>query len=138
MATKSNIQAELDAILGSVKADVASIVNNTTLAENTKHTKAYNLRKEIKRLTVISKLLAITPEEKLVALLKDKTFNEPLMSIINPESGGTKVEVKEGDNFMTLVMETYKGAKDVVARIQKAADKAGLTLDSKTNTFVRK
>lgn len=138
MATKTNIQSELDAILAAAKADAARIASDDSLAENTRHTKAYNMRREIKRLTVISKLIAATPEEKLNALLKDKTFQEPLLSIINPESGGTKIVVKEGDSFMDLVFNVYKDAKDVVARINKAADKAGLKLDSTTNKFVRK
>jgi hypothetical protein len=139
MATNNEFLSAAKDVLSSVKAEYHVVLGSDTISQNTKHTKSYNLRKEIKRLSVIVGLLSTVKEDDLERLMaKDKTFKESLLSILNPEDGGTRISVSAGDAFMDLVFNKYANAKDVVARINKAAESAGLVLDSKTNIFVKK
>lgn len=138
MATNEALEM-LKAQRNAVKAARQLAMGSEELSPNTRRTKTHNLRREIKRLDVIIGLLSIVKEESLTGLMnKDKNFKESFLSILNPGTGGTKITVEAGDSFMDLVFNKYKDAKDVVARINKAAGKAGLVLDSKTNTFVKK
>jgi len=138
MATNNTILQEMKDILANVKAEYQRVIGDDNISKNTRHTKSYNLRKEMKRLTVIVGLLGVTSEEKLAALRKDKNFAEALGSILNPEDGGTRVTVTEGDNAMQLMFTTYKDVRDIKVKLDNAAEKAGLKLDMTTGVFVKK
>lgn len=137
MATKDTVQI-LDALVKDAKRVLHQIPGDEKLSENTKRTKTHNIRHEIKRLYVIKSLLSVTTDEKLAKLNEDKVFSEALYSILNPSDGGTKVQVKEGDNIMHLMFHVYNGSKNIAERLNKAADKVGLKIDVATGTFVRK
>lgn len=136
MATNNYLEL-LKEQLDSVKAEYRSVIASDTIAKNTKHTKSYNLRKEIKRLTVIHGFTSITTKEVLDSLMKrDKNFEESFLSILNPEDGGSRIVVKEGDTLLGII-QANPDAKDVVNRAVKAAEKLKLKLGPDHNTFVR-
>lgn len=136
MATNQYLEA-LKEQLSDVKADYAATINSDSISKNTKHTKSYNLRKEIKRLTVIQGLTTLISTEALEGLMKkDKNFKESFLSILNPEEGGSRIIVKEGDTILGL-LQANSGAKDVYNRALNYAEKNGLKLGEDKNTFIR-
>lgn len=137
MATNNSVyRDQVNEVLSAVKADYTRTLGDESISKNTKHTKCYNLRKEIKRLTVIESLLGVITKEAIEALMKNKNFKESLTSIMNPEEGGTKITVNVGDTILKILQENA-GAKDVYNRAIKYATANGMKLDKDGNTFVR-
>jgi hypothetical protein len=137
MATNTTYLEVLKAQTDSVKAEYRIVLGSDSISKNTKHTKSYNLRREIKRLEVITGLVAITTKESLDALMKkDKNFATSFLSIINPEDGGSRIVVKKGDTLLGIIQANPE-AKDVVNRAMNYAKKNGLKLGSDGNTFVQ-
>lgn len=136
MATNRDFLDLIKEQLDSAKAEYRVTINSDTISKNTKHTKSYNLRKEIKRLTVIEGFLRVTDMVVLSNLMKDKNFKESLSSILNPEEGGARIIVKEGDTLLKII-QANPGAKDVVNRAHKYAIKNNLKLADDGNTFVK-
>lgn len=140
MATNNIYLDEVKNILKSLKTEKAEVLNGKgkdgkVLSENTIHTKTYNINREIKFFAVIATLLGTIPEATVKGLVNhDKVFGESLLSLINPSSGGTRIEIKEGDNLFTLV-KTYPNA--TVTKLTERALKVGLKLDSNGIKFIK-
>ena len=58
----------------------------------------------------------------------DKWFKSMVTLTSEKKAKIGTVEVHEGDNIMQLAFDKYKDVKDVVAKINRAVDKAGLKI----------
>ena len=63
---------------------------------------------------------------------------DDLRAMISPKKGKSTVVVHEGDSLLILATSVYANVPDVMAKINRAADKAGLILDGSTGLYIRK
>lgn len=60
-----------------------------------------------------------------------------LMAILEPSKGRSSVVVHEGDTLLEL-WQKYSEVPDMMAKINKACDKAGLIIDGTTGALIRR
>ena len=107
------------------KSDIAVLKTSDT---KSKSTQLHAKRREYNTLMLVKELLSANPDIEL-----SNDAQKTLVSITTLKSERVvyeKIVVKAGDNLMELVQRFDR--KDVVAKIRKAAEKAGLTIDYST------
>ena len=107
------------------KSDIAAL---KTSDAKSKSTQLHAKRREYNTLLLVKELLSANPDIKL-----SEDAQKTLVSLTTLKSERVvyeKIVVKAGDNLMELVQRFDR--KDVVAKIRKAAEEAGLTIDYST------
>ena len=117
---------ELGARADAVKAD-------ETLSKNTRQTRAYGFRKEMHTLELMCDIIKALGENQVEIELEDAAAKhfDSLTTSSADRVAATTIEVHKGDTLMAL-LQKYDGRKDILAKIQKACESAGLTLNMAT------
>ena len=117
-----------------LKAELADLTNSTAIKESTKSTRRHALRRDLRIVYLLSETVkAVSSEEMMVSEEALQGFNQ----LCYPAVAGSKVEVKEGDDILSL-MEKYADTADLLKKLNKAADKIGCKLDFTTGKVVKK
>lgn len=117
---------ELDARATAIKAD-------ETLSKNTRQTRAYSFRKEMYFAMLMRdflKELGSYEEEMEIETNMAEKFDSFVTSAADRASH-TTIEVHKGDSLVEL-LQRYQDRKDVFAKIQKACEDKGLTINTAT------
>lgn len=132
MATlfKSEIISELDNKINELDIKIDLVKKDEQLSKNTRQTRAYNLRKECRALSVMKEFIKLIDCDEIN--LKDD-YVEWYKSLIalSSERTLTKVVVCKGDKLMDL-LNKYQDVKDPFGKIQKACADTGLVLNMAT------
>jgi len=117
-----------------LKEELAGLTNDTSIKESTKSTRRHALRRDLRIASLLAEMaLAIPAEEVAVSDEALVGFNQ----LCFPSDGGSKVVVEEGDSILEL-MEKFAEVKDLLSKLNKAADKIGCKLDFTTGKVVKK
>ena len=100
-------------------------------AQSTINTQTHLKRREVKILVLIKELMEQIKDVKLTAD-SSEFFNA--LTCLSENRGGIKVH--EGDNLMDILKE-HQETRDAMGKIQRACEKAGLTIDYSTGTIVK-
>ena len=120
--------------INELKGEIAGLADSTAIKESTKSTRRHALRRDLRIASLLAEMaLAISAEEISITEEALIGFNQ----LCFPSDGGSKVEVREGDSILEL-MEKYAEVKDLLSKLNKAADKIGCKLDFTTGKVVKK
>ena len=126
---------EVRAILTALKQD--KTVNGTELKSSTVSTTRHHVTRDSRVLALVAELsLALEKNGVHEVKLSDKAL-QGFNQLCFPESGSSKVVVKEGDSILDL-MEKYSETKDLLVKLNKAAEKVGCRLNFTTGIVVKK
>lgn len=106
---------------------IETIKADETLSKNTRQTRSYNLRKEVHYLQVIAYLLEGYTDGEMELPDVFAQLTTPAAEVKHYDA----VVVNKGDNILAL-LQKYSDRKDPLAKIQAAAEKAGLTVNMGT------
>lgn len=125
MSNKTSLLSVIDEKLDEQKSEIAALKTSKAKSKSTQlHTK----RREYRTLKLVRELLAANPDIKL-----SEDAHATLVAITTLKSERVvyeKIVVQEGDNVLEL-MQKYD-RNDIVAKLRKAADKAGLQINPAT------
>lgn len=108
-----------------------------TLMKNTISTTRHHIKRDQRVLALIADLTKVIADLKIEKVTLSDTALEGLNQMCYPDKGGSKVSVKEGDSILALMQE-YGEVKDLKAKLDKAAENAGLVLNFKTGKVEKK
>lgn len=133
---KSQSVKLIDEKVDELKATIASLKTNETLSKSTRGTQLYARGRERRVLLLIRELISnCNAETKLTETSMD-TF--VLITTLASERVQQKaVEVKEGDKLMDL-LKKYEDRKDILKKLQSAAEKINCVVDFTTQTIKHK
>ena len=117
-----------------LKVSIATTIASDTIAESTKGTKLYSLRKERRVLQLINELVAQLPDD---VSLSDAAY-ETMLLITRLQDEKVKVAkfyVEEGENIVSI-MERYPNRKNLMKSITEYCEDNGLRLDTATMVIV--
>lgn len=103
------------------------LLDGTAISLNTAKTQYQQRNKEYRYLKCIKELLNHVGDESKLEC------RDVLKDLLEPTNGGrkTSIEVHKGDSILAL-MQKYDGVKDLYAKLQKACESSGLTLNMAT------
>ena len=121
----------IDEKLSELKADIAAMKTNETVAKSTRGTQLYKMGRDRKILCLIRSLLEANPSIKL-----SSNDNDTLVSIttLKTERTFSPIIVAEGEMFLD-VLQRYSDKK--TNSIMKAVEKAGLHVDYTTGKLAK-
>ena len=128
------VQQALKIRIGELKSEIAGLVNDESIKESTKSTRRHALRRDLRIASLLAEMALAIPAEELA--LTDEAL-QGFNQLCFPSDGGSRVEVKEGDLILSL-MEKYSDTKDLLTKLNRAADKIGCRLDFTTGVVVKK
>lgn len=101
----------------------------SNVTESTKRTQKFQRSTSIHNMCVLKTILEQSSNEEFsLSSDLDKWFKSMVTLTSERKAKVVTVEVHEGDNVMQLAFGKYKDVRDVVAKINKAVDKAGLKI----------
>lgn len=119
-----------------LKSTIASLKTNDAISKATRGTQLYARGRERRVLYLINELIAQCSDE--IKLSEDAMNTFVLITTLASERAPRQsVIVNEGDSAFDLAFNKYKDVKNINEKMLKAADAAGLKLDTKTGKFVR-
>lgn len=131
---KETIQTMLNERVEDLKVSITTTIASDTIAEATKGTKLYALRKERRVLELISNLVAQLPDA--VSLSNDTYDTLVLITRLQDEKVKTaKFYVEEGENIVSI-MERYPNRKNLMKSITEYCESNNLRLDTTTMVIV--
>lgn len=121
----------IDEKINELKADIAAMKTNETVAKSTRGTQLYKMGRDRKILCLIRSLLEANPAVKL-----SSSDNDTLVSIttLKTERTFSPIVVAEGEMFLD-VLQKYSDKK--TNSIMKAVEKAGLHVDYATGKLAK-
>ena len=131
---KKTLQSLVNERVEDLKVSITTTINSDTIAEATKGTKLYSLRKERRVLQFINELVAQLPDEvKLSEAAQDTLV---LITRLQDEKvKAAKFYVEEGENIVSI-MERYPNRKNLMKSITEYCASNGLKLDTTTMVIV--
>ena len=133
---KKTLQSLVNERVEDLKVSITTTINSDTIAESTKGTKLYALRKERRVLQFINELVAQLPDE--VKLSEDAYETMLLITRLQDEKVKVaKFYVEEGENIVSI-MEHYPNRKNLMKSIVEYCENNGLRLDTATMVIVAK
>ena len=130
MATRNF--ADMAKLVDTKVSEMEELLNellNSDVSENTKRTQKFQRQTAIHNLKVLQAILYAEPgSEVKLTEEQDKWFTSMITLTAERKAKIVTVEVHEGDNVMQLAFGKYKDVTDIVAKINKAVDKAGLKI----------
>lgn len=133
---KSQTIKLIDEKVDELKATIASLKTNDTLTKSTRGTQLYARGRERRVLQLVKELISNCNAE---TKLSESSMNT-LVLITTLASERVKqqaVEVKEGDKLMDL-LKKYEDRKDILKKLQAAAEKIDCVVDFATQTIRHK
>ena len=120
--------------INELKGEIVGLTNSMTIKESTKSTRRHALRRDLRIVTLLAEVTkTISAEEMMLTEEALMGFNQ----LCYPAVAGSRVVVQEGDSIL-LLMEEYSEVKDLLSKLNKAADKTGCRLDFATGKVVKK
>ena len=131
---KKTLQSLVNERVEDLRVNIAATINSDTIAESTKGTKLYGMRKERRVLQLINELVAQLPDD---VSLSDAAY-ETMLLITRLQDEKVKVAkfyVEEGENIVSI-MERYPNRKNLMKSITEYCENNGLRLDTATMVIV--
>ena len=131
---KKTLQSLVNERVEDLKVSITTTIASDTIAEATKGTKLYALRKERRVLQFINELVAQLPDE--VKLSEDAQDTLVLITRLQDEKvKAAKFYVEEGENIVSI-MERYPNRKNLMKSITEYCENNNLRLDTTTMVIV--
>ena len=131
---KKTLQSLVNERVEDLRVNIAVTINSDTIAEATKGTKLYALRKERRVLQFINELVAQLPDE--VKLSEDAHDTLVLITRLQDEKvKAAKFYVEEGESSVSI-MERYPNRKNLMKSITEYCENNKLRLDTTTMVIV--
>ena len=127
---KSSIMREMVTLkVSELENKIDSIKNNPELSKNTKQVQGSAQTRKIHLFVIMESILNYTSDEIILTDDEGEWFDS-LVSL-DTERNTCLIKVKKGDSLMGLIAANPE-VKDIVNKVKKACDKAGLTLNMST------
>ena len=131
---KKTLQSLVNERVDDLKVSITTTINSDTIADSTKGTKLYALRKERRVLQFINELVAQLPDE--VKLSEDAYETMLLITRLQDEKVKVaKFYVEEGESIVSI-MERYPNRKNLMKSITEYCENNSLRLDTTTMVIV--
>lgn len=131
---KKTLQSLVNERVEDLKVSITTTINSDTIAEATKGTKLYALRKERRVLQFINELVSQLPDEVKLSEAAHDTL--VLITRLQDEKvKAAKFYVEEGENIVSI-MERYPNRKNLMKSITEYCENNGLRLDTATMVIV--
>lgn len=127
---KSSIMREMVTLkVSELENKIDSIKNNPELSKNTKQVQGSAQTRKMHLFVIMESILNYTSDEIILTDDEGEWFDS-LVSL-DTERNTCLIKVKKGDSLMGLIAANPE-VKDIVNKVKKACDKAGLTLNMST------
>lgn len=127
---KSSIMREMVALkVSELENKIDSIKNNPELSKNTKQVQGSAQTRKMHLFVIMESILNYASDEIILTEDEGEWFDS-LVSL-DTERNTCLIKVKKGDSLMGLIAANPE-VKDIVNKVKKACDKAGLTLNMST------
>ena len=126
----------IDEKVDELKSTIASLKTNETLSKSTRGTQLYARGRERRVLLLIKELINAIPAETKLTETSMGTF-VLITTLASERTRYDAVEVKEGDKLMDL-LKKYEDRKDILKKLQAAAEKIDCVVDFTTQTIKHK
>ena len=131
---KKTLQSLVNERVEDLKVSITTTTASDTIAEATKGTKLYALRKERRVLQLIGELVSQLPDEVKLSEAAHDTL--VLITRLQDEKvKAAKFYVEEGENIVSI-MERYPNRKNLMKSITEYCASNGLKLDTTTMVIV--
>ena len=131
---KKTLQSLVNERVEDLRVNIAATINSDTIADSTKGTKLYGMRKERRVLQFINELVSQLPDD---VSLTDAAY-ETMLLITRLQDEKVKVAkfyVEEGENIVSI-MERYPNRKNLMKSITEYCEDNGLRLDTASMVIV--
>lgn len=131
---KKTLQSLVNERVEDLKVSITTTIASDTIAEATKGTKLYALRKERRVLQFINELVLQLPDEVKLSEAAHDTL--VLITRLQDEKvKAAKFYVEEGENIVSI-MERYPNRKNLMKSITEYCENNNLRLDTTTMVIV--
>ena len=131
---KKTLQSLVNERVEDLKVSITTTIASDTIAEATKGTKLYALRKERRVLQLIGELVTQLPDD--VKLSEDAHDTLVLITRLQDEKvKAAKFYVEEGENIVAI-MERYPNRRNLMKSITEYCEDNGLRLDTASMVIV--
>ena len=131
---KKTLQSLVNERVEDLKVSITTTIASDTIAEATKGTKLYALRKERRVLQLINELVTQLPDEVKLSEAAHDTL--VLITRLQDEKvKAAKFYVEEGENIVSI-MERYPNRKNLMKSITEYCEQNGMKLDTTTMVIV--
>lgn len=131
---KKTLQSLVNERVEDLKVSITTTIASDTIAEATKGTKLYALRKERRVLQFINELVSQLPDEVKLSEAAHDTL--VLITRLQDEKvKAVKFYVEEGENIVSI-MERYPNRKNLMKSITEYCENNKLRLDTTTMVIV--
>lgn len=131
---KKTLQSLVTERVEDLKVSITTTIASDTIAEATKGTKLYALRKERRVLQFINELVSQLPDDVKLSEAAHDTL--VLITRLQDEKvKAAKFYVEEGENIVSI-MERYPNRKNLMKSITEYCENNGLKLDTTTMVIV--
>ena len=131
---KKTLQSLVNERVEDLKVSIATTIASDTIAESTKGTKLYGMRKERRVLQLIGELVSQLPDD---VSLTDAAYETMLLitRLQDEKAKVAKFYVEEGENIVSI-MERYPNRRNLMKSIMEYCEDNGLRLDTATMVIV--
>ena len=131
---KKTLHALVNERVEDLRVNIAATINSDTIAESTKGTKLYGMRKERRVLQFINELVSQLPDD---VSLTDAAYETMLLitRLQDEKAKASKFYVEEGENIVSI-MERYPNRKNLMKSITEYCENNGLRLDTASMVIV--
>ena len=131
---KKTLQSLVNERVEDLRVNITATINSDTIAEATKGTKLYALRKERRVLQLINELVSQLPDDVKLS----EAAHDTLVLITRLQDEKVKVAkfyVELGESIVSI-MERYPNRKNLMKSITEYCENNGLRLDTTTMVIV--
>ena len=131
---KKTLQSLVNERVEDLKVSIATTIASDTIAESTKGTKLYGMRKERRVLQLIGELVSQLPDD---VSLTDAAYETMLLitRLQDEKAKVAKFYVEEGENIVSI-MERYPNRRNLMKSIMEYCEDNRLRLDTATMVIV--
>lgn len=131
---KKTLQSLVNERVEDLKVSITTTIASDTIAEATKGTKLYALRKERRVLQFINELVSQLPDD---VTLTDSAYETLLLitRLQDEKVKAAKFYVEEGENIVSI-MERYPNRRNLMKSITEYCGQNGMRLDTTTMVIV--
>ena len=126
----------IDEKIDELKTTIAALKVNKTLSKATRGTQLYGRGRERRVLQLVKELISAVPAETKLSEASINTF-VLITTLASERTRYDAVEIKEGDKLMDL-LKKYEDRKDILKKLQAAAEKLDCVVDFATQTIKHK
>ena len=107
-----------------------------TIKDSTVSTMRHHTRRDQRIVALIKEMAAALDEAGVKDIKLSEAASLGFTQLCYPEKGGSRVVVEEGDMILDI-MQKYPDVKDLLSKVNKAAEKIGCKADFKTGKVVK-